>query len=435
VAEGGGEEQATGAHTGTHDVFVSYASQDAAVANAVVGALERNGMKCWIAPRDVTPGAFYADAIAHAIDAAQTVVLILSQSAAASPHILREIERASSKRHPVISLRIDRAPLPAGLEYFLNTSQWLDASDGEPARAFPTLLEAARTVLTGASAAGNASSTAPSLPQGSANRPSRRWPNRPVAIVLALIAVTIAGFAGVWFWLSPHRITTSTSSLVSASAPLVISENSIAVLPFTDMSETKDQEYFADGMAEEVLDMLAKLPGVRVIGRTSSFQFKGKNEDLRKIGNTLGAAYVVEGSVRQSGNRLRVTAQLIGTTDGSHLWSESYDEDVGDVLKVQNQIASGIVRALQVTVGADDLQSRRVLRSAEAYDLYQRGRHAMDRFDQTGFEAAAGYFQQAFDLDPSSIRAAGPSSSRRSPGSSTPATRRSPWASVTCSRR
>jgi hypothetical protein len=105
VAEGGGEEHATGARSGTPDVFISYASQDAAVANAVVVALERDGMKCWIAPRDVTPGAFYADAIVHAIDASSTVVLIMSQSAVASPHILREIERASSKRHPVVSLR------------------------------------------------------------------------------------------------------------------------------------------------------------------------------------------------------------------------------------------------------------------------------------------------------------------------------------------
>src|ERR1035438_9299174 len=125
------------------DVFVSYASQDAAVANSVVEALERQGIRCWIAPRDVTPGEFYADAIVHAIDAAQALILVLSKEAAVSHHILREVERASSKRHPVISLRIDRAALPAGLEYFLNTSQWLDASEGDVSRALPRLVEAA----------------------------------------------------------------------------------------------------------------------------------------------------------------------------------------------------------------------------------------------------------------------------------------------------
>jgi TolB-like protein len=172
------------------------------------------------------------------------------------------------------------------------------------------------------------------------------------------------------------------------------------------MSEKKDQEYFADGMAEEVLDLLAKVPGIRVIGRTSSFHFKGKNEDLRTIGNALGAAYVVEGSVRKSGERLRVTAQLISAQNGSHLWSETYDDDVGDVLKVQDRIAASSVRALQVTVSADELGLRPILKSPEAYDLLLRGRHAFDRFDKDGLESAAVYFQQALDLDPTFVGAA-----------------------------
>ena len=119
----------------------------------------------------------------------------------------------------------------------------------------------------------------------------------------------------------------------------------------------------------------------------------------------LGAAYAVEGSVRRSGNRLRVTAQLIGTQDGSHLWSGSYDKDFDEVLKIQDQIAAGLVRALQVAVGVD-LPSRPILKSAAGYDLYQRGRHALDRFDKVGFESAAGYFEQALALDPTALRAA-----------------------------
>src|ERR1700735_1205650 len=154
MSEGGGEGQPTGtasaelgARPGTPPVFVSYASQDAAVVSLVVEALERQGLKCWVAPRDVIAGEFYGDAIVRAIDAAQGLVLLLSKSAAASPHILREVERASSKGHPVISLRIDRAPLPAGLEYFLNTSQWLDASDGEIARLMAKLIVAVRAAI------------------------------------------------------------------------------------------------------------------------------------------------------------------------------------------------------------------------------------------------------------------------------------------------
>jgi len=214
-------------------------------------------------------------------------------------------------------------------------------------------------------------------------------------------------------WVDPSAVASEDSlaaaEKVSAAhanmATTTVSDKSIAVLPFEDMSEKKDQGYFADGMAEEVVHLLARVPGIRVIGRSSSFQFKGKNEDLRTIGSVLGAAYVLEGSVRRSGNRLRVTVQLIGTQDGSHLWSGSYDKDFDEVLQIQDQIAASLVRALQVAVGVD-LPSRPILKSAPGYDLYQRGRHALDRFDKVGFESAAGYFEQALALDPTSIRAA-----------------------------
>src|SRR5580658_180223 len=130
--------------------------------------------------------------------------------------------------------------------------------------------------------------------------------------------------------------TTATHPIARDPPPARSKRVSIAVLPFTDMSERKDQEYFGDGMAEEILDLLIKIPGLAVIGRTSSFQFKGKSEDLRVIGTKLNAAYVLEGSVRKSGDRVRVTAQLVDTRDGVHVWSEKYDRSVGDVLKLQD---------------------------------------------------------------------------------------------------
>lgn len=184
-----------------------------------------------------------------------------------------------------------------------------------------------------------------------------------------------------------------------------VTDKSIAVLPFVDLSEKKDQGYFAEGMAEEVVNLLTKVPGIRVIARSSSSQFKGKSEDLRTIGSILGAAYAVEGSIRRSDNRLRVTAQLIDTQNGSHLWSGSYDKNFDEVLQIQDQIAASLARALQVAVGVD-LPTRPMLRSTVGYDLYQRGRHALDRFDKAGFESAAGYFEQALALDPTARRAA-----------------------------
>ena len=128
-------------------VFISYASHDKGVADAVCQALERAGVACWIAPRNVVPGESYAGAIVHAIDATTLIVLILSEHGASSQHVLREVERASSKRHPVVAFRIDAAPMPADFEYFLNTSQWLDASSMGVERALPRLVDAVQRVF------------------------------------------------------------------------------------------------------------------------------------------------------------------------------------------------------------------------------------------------------------------------------------------------
>jgi len=215
-------------------------------------------------------------------------------------------------------------------------------------------------------------------------------------------------------WTEPQTAQSSDSSTAAAEAstPLksgpmtgLMTDRSIAVLPFVDMSAQQDHGYFADGMAEEVVNLLAKVPGIRVIGRMACSRFKGTSETLQKIGCLLGAAYAVEGSVRRSGDRLRITAQLSDTRDGSHLWSGTFENNFDDVFRIQDQVAAGLVRALQVAVGAD-LPSRPIPNSAVGYDLYQRGRQALDRFDKPGFESAAGYFEQALALDPTARRAA-----------------------------
>jgi len=204
-------------------------------------------------------------------------------------------------------------------------------------------------------------------------------------------------------WHSRHR--TPAAPLI-ADAPTEISGKSIAVLPFTDMSEKQDQEYFSDGMAEEILDLLIKIPGLAVIGRTSSFQFKGKSEDLRAIGTKLNAAYILEGSVRKSGDRIRITAQLINTRTGTHEWSEIYDRHIGDVLKLQDAIAAAVARELQLTVAPGNLPSRTTVRNKDAYDLMLRGRHVADRLDREGLDEGIILFQQALDRDATSADAA-----------------------------
>jgi TolB-like protein len=225
--------------------------------------------------------------------------------------------------------------------------------------------------------------------------------SRARGLRLGLGLALLAGLVMVG-WLNLPRVPRPLPSTTSAKTHL---PRTIAVLPFADMSETRDQEYFADGMAEETLDRLAQVPALTVIGRTSSFQFKGRNADLRGIGTALGADYVLEGSVRKSGERLRITAQLISAADGTHVWSQSFDQPVGDVLKIQEQIASEIARALQISVDADDFGPQQSLKSTEAYKRYLMGRYAEARSDKEGLDLAAEYYREALELDPSWTRA------------------------------
>jgi len=377
VADRSAEQQPPDTPPTARDVFVSYASQDAVVANAVVDALERSGVACWIAPRDVTPGTFYADEIVHAIDAAKASVLILSENAAASQHVLREVERAASKRHPVVSLRIDQAALPAGLEYFLNTSQWLDSSGGEVSRSIPRLIAAVRVAIRTPAVAPEAAL----IPRFHAlSLPARSWKRTAAIIVASLSGLAIAGFAIDRLWLSSHRAapTSAPTAAVPAPAPApaaaVITEKSVAVLPFIDMSEKKDQEYFSDGLSEELIDMLTRIPDLRVPARTSSFYFKGKPTTIADVAKALGVFYVLEGSVRKAAGTIRVTAQLIRADNGYHIWSETYDRKLDDVFKVQDEIGAAVVQKLKLSLASTSRVGYVGTQNVEAYNRYLQAR-------------------------------------------------------------
>ena len=176
---------------------------------------------------------------------------------------------------------------------------------------------------------------------------------------------------------------------------------SIAVLPFTDMSPEKDQDYFCDGLAEELIDALAKLDGLQVVGRTSSFQYRDKGHDLRAIGEELKAKTVLEGSVRKAGNRLRINAQLINTEDGYHLWSERYDRTLDDVFDVQDDIARSVVESLKVELlGTPESRPVRRQPNLDAYQLYLRGNHAARTFTREGFADALTFYGRALAEQP-----------------------------------
>ncbi|MCG8468891.1 MAG: tetratricopeptide repeat protein [Gemmatimonadetes bacterium] len=176
---------------------------------------------------------------------------------------------------------------------------------------------------------------------------------------------------------------------------------SIAVLPFVNMSADAENEYFSDGMTEEMINALVGIEGLRVASRTSAFAFKGKDEDIREIGRQLGVGTVMEGSVRKAGNRLRLTAQLIAVEDGYHLWSETFDRELEDVFEVQEQIARSIAETLVPTLAASGAPLvKKSTESLEAYNLYLKGRYAWNKRVEAGLRGAVEYFEAALELDP-----------------------------------
>jgi TolB-like protein len=208
------------------------------------------------------------------------------------------------------------------------------------------------------------------------------------------------------FWISSHVAqekpvaTTSLAPAAGVQAPPTISEKSVAVLPFLDMSEKKDQEYFSDGLSEELIDMLTKIPELRVPARTSSFYFKGKQATVHDIAQALSVAHVLEGSVRKSGNHLRITAQLVRADSGYHLWSETYDRQLDDIFKVQDEIASAVVKALKSKLlPARKLESGHRTDNSEAYDQYLFGKESFNRSSPDGDRLAVSAYRRAIALD------------------------------------
>ncbi len=175
---------------------------------------------------------------------------------------------------------------------------------------------------------------------------------------------------------------------------------SIAVLPFLDLSELKDQEYFSDGLSEELIGLLTRVPELRVPARTSCFYFKGKQVTIADIAQALHVAHVLEGSVRKAGNTVRITAQLVQVDNGYHLWSQTYDRTLDDIFKVQDEIAGAVVRSLQLTLLDTPPPARAALPSPEAYQLYLRGRFHWNRRSAEDFRKGIRFFQQAIAVDP-----------------------------------
>jgi adenylate cyclase len=222
-----------------------------------------------------------------------------------------------------------------------------------------------------------------------------RWPQIAAGLVFSLVVVI--GLV----WLQPWAPDVEPASVEAMAFPLP-DKPSIAVLPFTNMSDDPEQEYFADGMTDDLITDLSKISGLFVIARNSSFAYKGQPVNIREIAHQLGVAYVVEGSVRKAGNRVRITAQLIEVEQGNHVWAERYDRDLEDIFTVQDEVSQSIVSTLVGRLEGIDIDraKRKRTENMTAYDFLLRGKEHFERSTKTESALARPLFQKAIELDP-----------------------------------
>jgi adenylate cyclase len=223
-------------------------------------------------------------------------------------------------------------------------------------------------------------------------------PNRLLRIFIGAALLVVAGF-GIWQKISAPREEPASVELMAFPLP---DKPSIAVLPFNNMSSDAEQEYFADGMTEDLITDISKISGLKVIARHSTFPYKGQNPDLIDVGMALGATHIIDGSVRKSGSTLRITIQLIDASDGKHVWAERYDRELRDVFSIQDEIIGEIITALSLKLTPEE--EKRVARhntlNLDAYDLFMRGRQQESFFTRESFIEAKRYYEQVVALDP-----------------------------------
>src|SRR2546421_748877 len=217
----------------------------------------------------------------------------------------------------------------------------------------------------------------------SPNEKIPQWSARKFFALVVTVALIAAGLLGY------QIVRSKTPAQTARTAP---EEKSIAVLPFVDMSQTKDQEYFCDGISEEILDALAKVEGLRVVARTSSFAFKGKSADASEIAQKLNVGNVLEGSLRREGDRVRVAVQLVNARDGFHMWSQTFERELQGVFAVQDEITRAVVDALKIKLAVAPPVHKQP--NTEAYDLYLKGRYFLNRKTEADARRAIDYFQQ-----------------------------------------
>jgi TolB-like protein len=406
-------------------VFLSYASQDAGAARRICEALRGAGIEVWFDQSELRGGDAWDAAIRRQIKNCALFIPVVSRNTHAREegYFRLEWKLAVDRSHLMTTSRTFLLPVAIDetgdddeqVPDRFRELQWTRLPTGETPPDFvdrvlrlltpePPLPPSTPRLWEAPAAALPAHATVATSVAGAAQG-VRTASKFRLGWVLAVAATVIAIAIGYLAINNGSRSTHTNEARAGAVLPTpsqnAIPDKSIAVLPFLDMSEKRDQEYFSDGLTEELLDMLSQVPDLYVPARTSSFYFKGKAEDIPTIAQKLHVAHVLEGSVRKSGTAIRVTAQLIRADNGYHLWSKTYDRDLKDIFKVQDEIATAVVEALKAKLlPTQELTNRHRTANTEAYTQYLLGNQFRLRDSPVPNQLALAAYKKAIKLDP-----------------------------------
>jgi TolB-like protein/Tfp pilus assembly protein PilF len=349
-------------------VFISHSTRDKAIADAICKTLESAGIRCWIAPRDIEPGADWTEGIMNGITGCRVFVLVFSAHANDSDHVRREVARAFSLGQAVIPFRTEAIVPRDSLVYFLETVQWLDATAPPLQPHLMVLTERVKHLLEDQKTQAAVTESIPEKQPGASKAAvptQKRW-LLPVGIAAAVALIA----AGLWFFVANSRKPKESTSTAPDTA---ISAKSIAVLPFESISANKEDTYFADGVQDQILNDLAKIAQLTVISRTSVMQYRpDEKRDVRQIATALGVSNLLEGTVRRAGNRVRVSTELIDAHRDKTTWADSFDRELTDIFAIQSEVAETIADKLAATLSPEEKGhiEKKPTENLAAYDLY-----------------------------------------------------------------
>ncbi len=335
------------------DVFISYSSVDNTAGETVCSILEQNGISCWIAPRDITPGLDFAEAIIDGIKSSKLFILVYTASSNNSRQVIREVDRAVHTGIPVINLKLEEVPMSKQLEYYLSSVHWLDAR----------------------------------IP------PLEQHITRLSKVVKMLLSK------------DEVREDDLKKAISDGTLRMGHEEKSIAVLPFINDSPDQENTYFINGVMEEILNNLQKIKDLRVISRTSAEKYRGQNKSISEIADELGVNYIVEGSGQKYGSSLRLRAQLIMAAKETHLWGESFQQkitDVEDVFNIQIKIAESIAAELKAVISPEEkkLMEKIPIADFEVYDEYLKARSYFTDFSREALDKALEFLNRGVAKNP-----------------------------------